>query len=58
MAHLKYILLITAKNTVISPNFWCGNFMARYIYRIVSDESPETMRKMFLSTKFPHQEIR
>ena len=31
------------KNTVISPNF-C--------------DSPETMRKLFLSTKFPHLEIR
>ena len=30
----------------------------RYSFRIVSDESPETMRKLFLSTKFPHQVIR
>ena len=27
-------------------------------FRIVSDESPETMRKLWISTKFPHQEIR
>ena len=37
---------------------WCGNFMERHSFRIVSGDSPETMRKLCLSTKFPHQEIR
>ena len=34
---------------------WCGNFV-----KIAQNygESPETMRKICLSTKFPHQEIR
>ena len=32
--------------------------MERYSFRIVSSESPETMRKLCLSAKFPHQEIR
>ena len=32
--------------------------MERNSFRIVSGESPKTMRKQFLSTKFPHQEIR
>ena len=51
-----------AKNTVISPNFqvwkFCGktqfphNFgqVARNYFRIISSESPETMRKLCLST--------
>ena len=38
--------------------FWSGNFWERYSFRIVSGESPETMRKLCLSLKFPHQEIR
>ena len=38
--------------------FWCGNFVERHSFRIVSDETPETMRKLCLSTKFPHQKIR
>ena len=36
---------------------WCGNFMERHSFRIVLGHSPETMRKLCLSTKFPHQEI-
>ena len=40
----------TAKNTVISPNFWYGNFVER-------SKSAETMRKLCLSTKFAYQEI-
>ena len=37
---------------------WCGNFVERHSFRIVSAESPKTMGKLCLSTKFPHQEIR
>ena len=37
---------------------WCGNFVESHIFRIVSGESPKPMRKLFLSTKFSHQEIR
>ena len=29
----------TAKNSVISPISWCGNFVERYSFRIVSGES-------------------
>ena len=36
----------------------CGNFVERHSFRIVSGESPETLRKLCLSTKFQHQEIR
>ena len=32
--------------------------MERHSFRIVSGESSETFRKLFLSTKFPQQEIR
>ena len=35
-------------------NCWCGNFVERHSFRIVS----ETMEKLCLSEKFPHQEIR
>ena len=31
---------------------WCGNFEERHSFRIVSDESSETMRKLRLSSKF------
>ena len=36
--------------------FWCGNFVERRSFRI--GDSPETMRKLCLSTKFSHQKIR
>ena len=42
----------TAKNT------WYVNFVEKHNFRIVSGESHETMRKLFLSTKFPYQKIR
>ena len=48
--------------TVKIPQFhlisWCGSFLERHSFRIVSGESPKTMWKLCLSTKFPHQEIR
>ena len=37
---------------------WYGNFVERHGFWIVSGHPPETMRKMYLSAKFPHQEIR
>ena len=37
---------------------WCINFEERHSFRIVSGDSPEAMRKLRLSSKFPHQEIR
>ena len=36
---------------------WYGNFAERHIFRIVSGDLPETLRKLCLSAKFPHQEI-
>ena len=41
----------TAKNTLISPNFLVGEFCGK-------EQFSQTMRKLFLSTKFPHQQIR
>ena len=38
--------------------FWCGNFVERHSFLIVPGDWPETMRKLCLSTKFSHQEIR
>ena len=49
---------VTTKNTVISPICWCGNFVERCSFRLVSGDLPETLRKLCLSTKFSHQEIR
>ena len=37
---------------------WCGNFVERHSFRIVSGDSPEAMRKLYLSTKFLHPKIR
>ena len=48
----------TTYNAVISPNFLVWKFAERYSFRIVSEESPETIRKLCLSAKFPHQENR
>ena len=56
---LKVLIITdTAKNTVITPISWHGNFVERHSFRIVSGESPETMRKLCLSTKFLCLEIR
>ena len=38
--------------------YWFGNFVERHSFGTVLGESPETLRKLCLSTKFPHQEIR
>ena len=46
----------TAKNTVISPNFLVWKFCGKV--RIVLGDLPETMKKLCLSSKFPHQTIR
>ena len=48
----------SAKNAVISPNCMCGNVVERHSFRIISGDSSKTMRKLYLSTKFPQQEIR
>ena len=37
---------------------WWGNIVERHSFRRVSGESHETLRKLCLSAKFPHQEIR
>ena len=36
---------------------WCENFVDKHSVRIVLGNSPETMRKLCVATKFPHQEI-
>ena len=45
-------------NVIFHLISWCENFVETHSYRIVSEDSPETMRKLCLSTKFSHQEIR
>ena len=37
---------------------WCGNFVERQSFHIVSGDLTETMQKLCHSTKFPHKEIR
>ena len=37
---------------------WCGNFVERYNFSRILGDSPETLSKLCLSTKFPHQVIR
>ena len=37
---------------------WCENFVESHSLRIVLGDSPETIRKLCLSTKFFGQEIR
>ena len=54
---------ILVKNTLHKiPGFhlisWCGSFMERHSFRRVSGHSANTLRKLWFSTKFPHQEIR
>ena len=52
--HLENIINAVQKYHLIS---WCGN-LDRHSFRRVSGDSPETVQKLYLSTKFPHQEIR
>ena len=50
--------LMRLSYTTILINYHCLNFVERHSFRRVSGKSPETMRELCLSTKFPHQEIR
>ena len=51
----KYILHTYIHTYLIS---WCRNLAERHNLRIVLGDSPETMRKVSVSSKFQHQEIR
>ena len=48
---------ILQKISQFSSNFLVWEFCEKAQFRIVSGESPETMRKLCISIKFPHQEI-
>ena len=37
---------------------WCGHFMKRHSFHKILGESHETLRKLFVSTKFPDQQFR
>ena len=37
---------------------WCGNFVEMHNFCRASGNLPETLQKLCISTKFPHQEIR
>ena len=50
---LENIINTVQKYHLIS---WCGN-LDRHSFRRVSGDSPETVQKLYLSTKFPHQEL-
>ena len=46
------------KDSNFTKNSWCGKFLERYSFHKISGESPETLRKLCLSPKFPHKELR
>ena len=50
--------LMRLSYTTILINYHCLNFVERHSFRRVSGKSPETMRELCLSTKFPQQEIK
>ena len=37
---------------------WCEHFMKRHSFHKILGESHETLRKLFVSTKFPDQQFR
>ena len=37
---------------------WCRNFVEKQSFHRILGDFPETLRKLWHSTKFPHQEIR
>ena len=55
---LKKILLWLRKIPSFHLISWYGNFVERHSFRIVSGNLSKTIRKLYLSTKFPHQEFR
>ena len=55
---LCYIGLALRKIPKFHLISWRGNFEERHSFGIVLEESPETMQKLCLSSKFPHQDIR
>ena len=54
---LKLLHITLPKMPQFPLIFWCGNFVERHSFRIVLVSSPETMRRVCLSTKFLHQKI-
>ena len=63
----KYLSKVYQKETMTTPKAdtlhkipkfhltsWCENFVERHSFRKVPGDSPETMQKLCLSTKFPH----
>ena len=56
ISKMNSIYIITKK--LLNGKYFKECKVERHSFPIVSDELPETMRKLCLSTKFPHQEIR
>ena len=54
----QYQLLLEKSAISYQLISWSGNFVEKHSFRIVSGDSPETIRELCLFTKFPHQEIR
>ena len=62
---MVYEIYIFIKNNFLlhkMPQFhlisWSVNFVEKHSFRIVSEKSSDTMRKLCLSAEFTHQEIR
>ena len=53
----NFFTLTLRKIPLFHLTSWCGSFVERHNFRIVSGESPVTVLKLCLSTKFSHQEI-
>ena len=54
LTHIHTLRKILIFNLV----YWSGNFVVQHSFRCVSAETAEILRKLCISTKFPHHEIR
>ena len=53
--HQRNLLLKVPKFHLIT---WCTNFVKMHSFLRVSGDTPKTLRKLWASTKFPHQKNR
>ena len=54
----KYWSKTRQKIKKIHLTLWCGNFVQTHSFPIVSGDSSKTLRKLCVSAKILHQEIR
>ena len=56
--NVRKILEQCVKMLQIYLIFWRGNFVKRHSFHIVLGDSPENMRTLWVSIKFPHKELK